>query len=143
MPLLPSEKDKGPTTRGAGGASAAAKGSSIASPARRKGTGTGKDSHELVPLAQVNAAAAAAAAPPSDDSSLASAGPGSPPNSLSLSGSAVLVSDTDEDLSDDEIITGEGEEGLIGSHYLEAPDEAEIEEVRTHARRAVHSVSDP
>lgn len=66
----------------------------------------------------------------------------SPNSSSSVAAVAALPSPTsastgeqhsdksDDDLSEDEIITGEGEEEPDGSNYLEPPDDAEIQEVK-------------
>lgn len=119
-PLPPSDKDKLV-------AKALIKTVSGGSPAKRRGTGTGKESTEVVPLAVSGGSG-------SNDEPLAGAGTGSPSSSSVLSTSSSPATDavqsdrSEDDLSDDEI-TGEGEEVLHGSHYLEAPDEAEIEEM--------------
>jgi hypothetical protein len=114
-PLPPSDKDKLV-------AKALIKTVSGGSPVKRRGTGTGKESAEVVPLAVSGGSG-------SNDEPLAGAGAGSPSSSSSPATDAVQSDRSEDDLSDDEI-TGEGEEVLHGSHYLEAPDEAEIEEVR-------------
>ncbi len=95
------------------------------SPVKRRGTGTGKESAEVVPLAVSGGCSGSSDEPLAG----AGAGAGSPSSSSSPATDAVQSDRSEDDLSDDEI-TGEGEEVLHGSHYLEAPDEAEIEEVR-------------